>query len=432
MTHPIAHRYGCILISRLLTLHYGELVKLDLDKIFETMPDFNIDHNGLLEFCYRVKTPQVYDPKDLEQDTVGARIYRSLISHFLDYQDIPDAVLLESIRLSLQCLLGRCQLTRTLNQRLGRVLQKTVKGKLDNADQENLYACISLLRHLFAGSTAGKLSGVENRVTVTISQIISLQDIHERLLLECFGCLRNLITKCDSAKRLVLDWKQYKKPCISILDSIRRMYQDSSQSSQVFCTIMEVLKLLVLEKTTRATLFKININAELLLVLERLFQNKETTRSRAIIGYFINATYTTDGQLAIMRIDARENKIHILANENMICILRQICTSDSLRLIAKATTLVRVLLCKSEKAKFSLKQSSFGITATELQDRLCTKYPGYISKMTKEASNGNELHIANNFTGALPEEEKRLLSEALNNAVYISRHLQSYSRKAGH
>ncbi|KAJ3416813.1 hypothetical protein HDV05_008398 [Chytridiales sp. JEL 0842] len=129
---------GCLLLGRLLSLHYGELLKLDLE------PTLNSKSNlGVL-------------------DSLGTELAASLIHMAINQLDTTDAVFMESLRLSLQCLLGRCHYAKMYAIRsqfaakLTKIITKQLSGSPSNTQQIVLHFMFSLLRHYFAGSIEAK------------------------------------------------------------------------------------------------------------------------------------------------------------------------------------------------------------------------------------------------------------------------------------
>ena len=96
-------RVACQLVARLLSLHYGELVFLDLDHIMQT----------------KVIGAALSSP-DCAGKSVGDVLCESLLSQVRSSgMDSSDPVYVESLRLSLQCLLGRCNFAKTLALSVG-------------------------------------------------------------------------------------------------------------------------------------------------------------------------------------------------------------------------------------------------------------------------------------------------------------------------
>jgi hypothetical protein len=79
---------ACLMLSRLLSLHYGELLKLDLEV-------YLLEKKGA----------------DFEE-CLGTEITASLVHLAINQLDTTDAVFMESLRLSLQSLLGRCHFAK--------------------------------------------------------------------------------------------------------------------------------------------------------------------------------------------------------------------------------------------------------------------------------------------------------------------------------
>ncbi|KAH9247266.1 hypothetical protein BASA81_015147 [Batrachochytrium salamandrivorans] len=458
--HVASSRAGCIFLSRVFVLHYGEVVALNLDAFLGTEIPVKLrsmcSGNSSGENTAKGATGS-------ESHTSGDWICQLLIQWVVRSVDADDAVLNESVRLALQCLLGKCEFAKTIAisaqlipilARKSNKILKLVMGRKDKpseTEQSILFVSVSLFRHLFAGSTLAKLAGVEHRITVPISDILVIKNAHERLILECLGCLRNLITNCDAAKQLVLASKGISVSGTSVLDGVCKIYKDHARSIHVFCAAMEVMKLLVLGKASRAALFKANINVELCSLLEYSARQKDMTRSKAVLGYFINASYTSSGRAVVMRITgllpllmellgpkpfelhqavltlllnlaiARENKAHLLADENFIPKVCQICSTGLLKTLALVTSLVRVLLYDFEKAKFEFKRRDFNLIMVSLDERLRSDYAMYLNvDMEKKVAGSDGGKCADTLV-KIDREDGELLNETLTNASLILR-----------
>jgi hypothetical protein len=84
-----ARRAGCYLVARLFALHFGEIVFLNLSAYLE----MEMNENGRIE-------------------VLGVLYYRELVDILIENHDPLDLTLMESVRLSLQCLLGRCDFAK--------------------------------------------------------------------------------------------------------------------------------------------------------------------------------------------------------------------------------------------------------------------------------------------------------------------------------
>ncbi|KAI8917355.1 hypothetical protein BC831DRAFT_554181 [Entophlyctis helioformis] len=431
---PRVRRAACILLARLLSLHYGEVVHLDLDAIFDT--------SVMLGSGSGVSGGQAQASES--HSTIGVSICTSLMDVItLESQTtLSDPVLLEAVRLSLQCLFGQCEFSKNaaVSARLPAYLVGRSKrifttaapqGKLDEMRQVELHLIVSLLRHLFAGSTAAKSTGIDQNVPQMIAEILACRDVREPLLLETLGCLRNLVSNHDPAKRLVLDPRRNataEPGGHSLLASLMDLVRDSGdggsgggRSLAVFGAAMEVLKILVLERGSRTLLFKANVGADLVAVLGAAVRQKDTARVEGIAHFFVNATFTADGQSSVMRLPGlmawlaellgnktvaqrrsallllrnlallRENKAHILSQGTMVEHLCGIVsTGRALRLLCPATSLVWVMIHDSEKAKVAFKKHRVGDVLARLDERLRSEYASHLAGMDDHGQHGEQ------------------------------------------
>ena len=84
-----SRRSACYLLSRLFSLHFGEIMFLDLDRYLDT----EMTVGGTSE-------------------KIGILYCRELCNILVENYDPHDPVYMESVRLSLQCLLGRCDFAK--------------------------------------------------------------------------------------------------------------------------------------------------------------------------------------------------------------------------------------------------------------------------------------------------------------------------------
>lgn len=89
----VLQRYSGLLLAKLLTLHYGEVVDLGFGEFFEST-------------AFPSKEDQLVNNGG--EETLGVGIFRTLVSQLLTMGDYEDSVYFEGLRLSLQALLGRC------------------------------------------------------------------------------------------------------------------------------------------------------------------------------------------------------------------------------------------------------------------------------------------------------------------------------------
>lgn len=84
---------GCVLLAKIASLHYGEVVNLGLD-------------------TYLIGPDQIVDGVDAGNDELGRKLVRNLVEILLNNYDSDDAMRMESVRISLQCFFGKCQFAK--------------------------------------------------------------------------------------------------------------------------------------------------------------------------------------------------------------------------------------------------------------------------------------------------------------------------------
>jgi hypothetical protein len=237
-------RIGCYLISRIFTLHFGEIIFLDLNAYLESE----------IEIDYKV-------------ECMGISFYRELVQILIENYDPMDPSYMESVRLSLQCLLGRCSYVKTeaLNSELLSFLEKRARqvlenisasSKADEASQIYLFIVVALFRHLLAGYEHVKIACI--RMAPLLHEILVLKGLSESLLLETLCCIRNLIANCQKTKKKLLETfrTSRREPC-SILEVVIGMMAKTSCSPECFYACVDLVKFLGLHSESRGILLKV-------------------------------------------------------------------------------------------------------------------------------------------------------------------------------
>nr|KAJ3422168.1 hypothetical protein HK105_000873 [Polyrhizophydium stewartii] len=316
-----AYRSAHLLLARLFSLHFGEVVPLNLESLFETPAA-----RGLPRLLARSGTGSGNAVQAAGQGgatatntastSIGSSILSSLLRFVVRDIDIADQVLVESVRLALQCLLGRCefakqgalaaQLPKQLVQKSRQTMMASSNGKLDDNRQNELFLAVSLLRHLFAGS------------------------------------------------------------------SLAKVIKDPAQPLSEFLACIEVLKLLVLEKSCRTVLFKVGMTQQ----ITEMLGSKSQTLRRAALLLLRNVALVRENKahlLAHGETDAGNgNGTRPAADggeDGLLDLIRVMLESKSLRLLAPASSFVWVLLYDSEKAKTAFKQAGLASSLERLEAR---------------------------------------------------------------
>lgn len=291
-------RVGCYLISRIFTLHFGEIIFLDLNIYLES----EIEMDGKVE-C------------------MGISFYHELVEILIENYDPTDPPYMESVRLSLQCLLGRCSYVKTealkaelpsfLEKRARQVLEKiSVSNKADEASQIYLFIVVALFRHLLAGYEHVKLACIG--IAPLLFEILVLKGLAEPLLLETLCCVRNLIANCQKTKKKLLESiRTARSEPSSILEVVISMMAKASCSHECFYACADLIKFLALHAESRAILLKVSYNEtnnkswltiKLPDTINRFVKLKQYSCIEVLLEYLVNVTFTSDGQSAIIRI----------------------------------------------------------------------------------------------------------------------------------
>ncbi len=246
-------RIGCYLVSRLFTLHFGEIIFLDL----------NIYLESAIEIDYNV-------------ECMGISFYRELVEILIENYDPTDPSYMESVRLSLQCLLGRCSYVKTeaLHSELPSLLEKRARqvlenisgsSKADEASQIYLFIVVALFRHLLAGYEHIKIACIG--IAPLLHEILVLKGLAEPLLLETLYCLRNLIANCQKTKKKLLEsFRTHRSEPCSILEVVIGLMSQTLCSPECFYACADLVKFLGLHSESRGILLKVKL--PLLIIVE--------------------------------------------------------------------------------------------------------------------------------------------------------------------
>ncbi|RKO89702.1 hypothetical protein BDK51DRAFT_31841 [Blyttiomyces helicus] len=249
-------RSACLFVARLLSLHYGEVVDLAVDRhLDEPLPD--------------------------GRGSLGPELCRELIGLlFAERDEVIDSVLMESVKIALQCLLGRCGFAKQL------ALQRSTQAKMV-AGQHGVY-------HI-------------------LSDILFSKDFSDVLVLEALACLRNLIANCAATKRLAFEPARMKGPVATAAGSVARIVKTPSCPDDAFAAAIEVLKILALYSESRTAMVKVrglrsgqmNLLQDLSGVLRRVLKAKDHGKAELVLQFLRNVTLASDGQMHVVRVTGK-------------------------------------------------------------------------------------------------------------------------------
>ncbi|KAI9346486.1 hypothetical protein BDR26DRAFT_855664 [Obelidium mucronatum] len=362
-------KISCLLLARLLALHYSDSVSLNL-------------HQTLSK--YRGDSPE---------RCLGETLTSLLLDLVPIALDGLDLTFVESLRICLQTLLSKFEAAKQYSvvngvvdlftNRVVAILNGRKQGKISEKHKVALHFSFCVLRHMFAGSVEAKELGYKQNIHKLVNESLRLVDLNEPLLLEILLCLQNAVTGCHHPHSL-LD-RQCTSNC-SVVTTIRSIMKENSQLDSVFLVSVNILKIMVLQNEIRMALIKTSFLGDCLLTLKRLAKDKEVGKVTSLLALLRNFTISMDGQihaiktkglfsslldllswkianihiscLAVLRnlATAKENKPFFLADENFLPQLLGLLDScKTLPVADSITSFIWVLAYDSEKAKAALK-----------------------------------------------------------------------------
>ncbi|KAJ3026427.1 UNVERIFIED_CONTAM: hypothetical protein HDU68_005664 [Siphonaria sp. JEL0065] len=362
-------KVACLLLSRMLALHYSEMLNLNIEHNLSAASERTPDH------C------------------MGEYLTMLLVEMVSETLGEMDLIFIEAVRVCLQALLSKFDAAKSFalsngvielfTNRIDAILRGCKQGKITEKHRVALHFSFCVLRHIFAGSVAAKEIGYTRNVYRLINQTLNLMDLNEPLLLESLLCLQNAVTNCHHPASL-LDCL-VKTNC-SVVGAVGRIMKEQVQSDDVFLSSVNVMKVLVLKTEIRTALIKSSFFGDCLVVVKRLSKDKEATKVANVLLLLRNFTFTLDGQahaiktkglfaflidllawkstnihiacLVVLRnlAIAKENKPFFLADENFLPQLLGLLDGCKTVPVADAlTSFIWVLAYDSEKTKAALK-----------------------------------------------------------------------------
>ncbi|TPX31473.1 hypothetical protein SmJEL517_g05189 [Synchytrium microbalum] len=393
---------GVQLLGRILSMHCGEVADIGVDL-------------ALKQDC---------QPGRANKGILGPELCHELMTIIIEEYETSSPGHIESARIALQCLMGRCEVAKihAIQANFSEMIISRMNivrsaNRIDESHQMELFTLTCLLRHLFAGSIDAKQQALDCGAQDALSELLGLsRELGDALLLELLCCVRNMVASCVAAKRAVVEPPR-KKPgglcCVDGVVKIMKTLQSNATHDEIFLACIEVLKLLALSTTesteSRTAIIKSNILNDIYNLLTRFTRSKEMLRVDGILQFLYSMSLSHDGQIHTMRVaglfpllvdllsskspqvkrtnllllknllSTRENKAHALADENFMSnMLKFGLQSKSLTLLSPATSCIWVFLYDSEKAKVALKKSTLKEDLVALERRLVYDYAWFL------------------------------------------------------
>ncbi|KND00115.1 uncharacterized protein SPPG_04457 [Spizellomyces punctatus DAOM BR117] len=423
-------RVACQTLARILSLHYSVTVDLGLADILDHEMRIFEGGNG----------------------PIGTVLFEQLVHVLFRRYELEDAAYMESVRICLQCLLGCCNSVKThavqggfLSNLLERArLALDCTSRLDGPQEQEMFVIVTLLRHILAGSTEAKLSATKERTHVLLHHILSSKESSDVLAQEALHCLRNLIANCNNTKRVMFEQMRIKGRDASLTDILVSMVRKKTIELNTYNGCLDVLKILALHGESRAAMWKTNILVDLKNVLSWLTKVKDYPRVETLLSLYLNSTFAYDGQVNVMRTPelfdqlvqlltvrsihvkrttvlilrnlaiAKENKAHFLLHGEVLSILCDLLGAKSLEILSPTTSLIRGLLCDSEKAKVALKKADVKRHLDSLNHRLHSVYSWYLKRSDGRPG-------THDSKDDMSEQDEEYLEQTLSNLAIVNK-----------
>ncbi|KAI8818560.1 uncharacterized protein EV422DRAFT_537484 [Fimicolochytrium jonesii] len=378
-TSPLV-RATCQLLSRILALHCSMVVDLSMTQILTT-------------------------PCETGRDSlpIGSALCNDLIPLLLKAHDAEDAPLLESVRISLQCLLGCFDFVKhhaiaaRILKKLAAKAQQLLHESSTFEQHQGLFAIISVFRHALAGSPEVKAAAVTLSLHSTLYRIMLRNDTDEMVMLECLTCLRNMSANSGELTKVLLEPAGEGARGMIGVNVILNVLRENMDAEVVFGAV-EVLKIAVMQSEPRRVLWKMNIIAALSSIMDGFAKAKAYPKLAALLGFFRAYTYHRDGQVNFMRIDgafdilleclavrnmqvrcaslhvlsllaiSKDNKATFLSNDAFFTALLDLLPLRNLDILTPLTGLIRNLLFDCQKSKIPLRRQDIKEQLDHLTD----------------------------------------------------------------
>ncbi|KAJ3166036.1 hypothetical protein HDU88_003579 [Geranomyces variabilis] len=361
-------RTACQLLARLVTLHYGGTVDLSMDSLFETRLS-----------------------EDEAAGTIAVTLYDVLAHVLLNKYDADDAPSMESVRLSLQALLGCNGLVKqralqggflpSILKRSQGILRSPV---LNQRQQHDLLLHLTMWRHSMAGSQMVKIQAGKAKLHVVFLEVLARQDCNEELVLEMLNAVANFIGNCRENKRLMFQSLVARAPqSTTLTQAILNLVRKKTTSLPLFRASFKIFKGLALDAEARNMMWK--VVASICCMLDQLAKAKDHNKALLVLEFMTNFTCSVDGQVTLMQTEgafnllvsvarsqaltqkaaalrilcnlavAKENKSRFILTEEFITALQELLTASDPDITALTAALIRALVHESEKSKVALK-----------------------------------------------------------------------------
>ncbi|TPX68390.1 hypothetical protein SpCBS45565_g03141 [Spizellomyces sp. 'palustris'] len=406
-------RVACQTLARILSLHFNVTVDLGLADILNH--EIRIFESG--------------------NGPIGTVLFEQLVHVLFRRYELEDAAYMESCK-------GAGGFLSNLLERARLALDCT--SRLDGPQQQEMFVIVTLLRHILAGSTEAKLAATKERTHELLHDILSSKESSDVLAQEALHCLRNLIANCNNTKRVMFEQIGIKGRDASLADILVSMVRKKTIELHTYIGCLDVLKILVLHGESRASMWKTNVLVDLKSVLSWLTKVKDYPRVEALLSLYLNSTFAYDGQVNVMRTPglfdqlvqllavrsvhvkrttvlilrnlaiAKENKAHFLLHGEVLSILCDLLASKSLDILSPTTSLIRGLLCDSEKAKVALKKADVKRHLDALNHRLHSVYSWYLKRTDGRLG-------THDSKDDMSEQDEEYLEQTLSNLTIVNK-----------
>ncbi|KAJ3128918.1 tRNA-splicing endonuclease subunit Sen34 [Physocladia obscura] len=475
-TMAVFKKMTCLALSRMLALHYGCSMNLNMDK-------------------YLAASDSILP----EERCFGEQIIYSFICMTGDVMADFDLTYIEAVKISMQILLARFTPAKNfaISKGFVEILVSQIEGALKNCKSGRtnekhritLHFHISLLRHALAESNDAKKTAYSCGIATHLADALHLTETNDMIQIETLLCIHNAFSNNHSSP---LWGKHTQKPGLLILDATRKLMKSKAQVGEVFEACICVLKAMVLQHKFRVVLVKSGFMDDCLEILKKLVKEKDAPKAAQLLELICNFSFALDGQINVMKTkglfaflvdilgwkslsvhiaciavlqnlaSAKENKPHFLADELFLPRLMKLLEESKSPVVAESlTSLIEILAFDSEKTKAALKHISSKTQSLRLraEDHIVGAYVGtfhtlpnqnrhfglplqllpsqvdYIASLKNSLSRKYELSLDDETTGIhrrqqqqeqyLREQLAQVISQVHNNRIFTTRQSES-------
>ncbi|KAJ3202052.1 hypothetical protein HDU82_007653, partial [Entophlyctis luteolus] len=367
--HPELVKVSCLLLARLLSMHFGGSLDLELQNYL------------------------AFKSADSEV-SVGEQLAVLLFSLTSEMIEDFDLVHVESVRIGLQILYAHFQPAKRraissgcLGEILDRMCGILKSCKTSRATEKQkivLHLSLTLVRHILVNSSEEKAYAHNRGLIKILSEILCFQEANDLILGEALLCLNNSLANHHQSESWLV--RHPTAGGLTVVECVVKAMKLNSHFSAVFEASVAVLRMFVLQNPVRNSLVKGGFLNDCNLFLSKAAKEKDFSKAQSILSLFHNFSVSRYGQICIVKCSGilltlidlvncksqsvqissilvlknlaipNENKTHFTSDENLLPQLRVMLENRKSRNVEEAIlAFLSVLAHGSEKTKAVLK-----------------------------------------------------------------------------